>query len=169
MASALISPNTRARWCWLSTVCVTRRGLHAPPTLPVASQCGFTPQYKSLQSVFSKYSKDGLVVLAFPCNQVLSWVAQTPLHTSPFVEQFGGQEPGSNSEIKSFAARQGATFPVMAKVDVNGANGAHATSTTTPPTHPPPTHSRPLVWLPQGQAGGRAHQRHQVELYVACA
>ena len=90
----------------------------------MASQCGFTPQYKSLQSVFSKYSKDGLVVLAFPCNQVRTGMPVTSPFSRLCVLQFGGQEPGSNSEIKSFAARQGATFPVMAKVDVNGTNGA---------------------------------------------
>ena len=49
-----------------------------------ASQCGFTPQYQGLQSLYQKYSDRGLVVLGFPCNQ------------------FGQQEPGSTSEIQSF-------------------------------------------------------------------
>lgn len=68
----------------------------------LASACGFTPQYTELQELQNKYSK-GFTVLGFPCNQ------------------FGAQEPGSNSDIKSFAKRNyGVTFPLMAKVDVNG-------------------------------------------------
>ncbi|CAK0770075.1 putative phospholipid hydroperoxide glutathione peroxidase 6, mitochondrial [Coccomyxa viridis] len=68
----------------------------------VASQCGFTPQYKELAELDSKYKSKGLVILGFPCNQ------------------FGGQEPGSNAEVKKFAQARGAKFPIMAKVDVNG-------------------------------------------------
>jgi len=69
----------------------------------LASACGFTPQYTELQGVYNKYNKQGLVVLGFPCNQ------------------FGAQEPGSNSDIKSFAKKNyGVTFPLMSKVDVNG-------------------------------------------------
>jgi len=69
----------------------------------LASACGFTPQYAELQGLYSKYSSKGLVVLGFPCNQ------------------FGAQEPGSNSDIKSFAKKNyGVTFPLMSKVDVNG-------------------------------------------------
>lgn len=70
----------------------------------VASQCGFTPQYKEFVELYDKYNRQGLEVIAFPCNQ------------------FGSQEPGSNQEIKGFAQKQGAKFPVMAKVDVNGSN-----------------------------------------------
>jgi glutathione peroxidase len=68
-----------------------------------ASQCGFTPQYKGLEALHRKYADRGLVVLGFPCNQ------------------FGGQEPGSESEIASFCElNYGVTFPMHSKVDVNG-------------------------------------------------
>lgn len=69
----------------------------------VASKCGYTPQYKSLEATFQKYKDQGLVVLGFPCNQ------------------FGGQEPGTNEEIKSFcSANYGVTFPLFDKLDVKG-------------------------------------------------
>ena len=68
-----------------------------------ASQCGFTPQYKELQELHQKYHDKGLVILAFPCNQ------------------FGGQEPGSDNDIKQFCElNYGVSFPVMAKIQVNG-------------------------------------------------
>ena len=71
----------------------------------VASKCGHTPQYEGLQALYEKYQDKGLVVLAFPCNQ------------------FGGQEPGSESEIAQFCkANYGVTFPMFSKVDVNGKN-----------------------------------------------
>lgn len=70
----------------------------------VASECGFTPQYKGLAELFDKYSKQGLVVIGAPCNQ------------------FGSQEPGTNKEIKSFASKQGAKFPLTSKLEVNGPN-----------------------------------------------
>ncbi len=71
----------------------------------VASKCGFTNQYKGLEAIYQKFSSQGLVVLGFPCNQ------------------FGGQEPGSESEIKSFCSlNYGVSFPMFAKIDVNGAN-----------------------------------------------
>ena len=70
-----------------------------------ASQCGFTPQYKGLEAVYEKYADQGLVVLGFPCNQ------------------FGGQEPGSDEEIGGFCEKNfGVTFPMFAKVEVNGDN-----------------------------------------------
>ncbi|MBI3581686.1 MAG: glutathione peroxidase [Nitrospinae bacterium] len=73
----------------------------------VASQCGFTPQYAGLEALYGKYKDEGLVVLGFPCNQ------------------FGGQEPGSESEIKSFCETNfQVTFPLFAKINVNGP-GAH--------------------------------------------
>jgi glutathione peroxidase len=69
----------------------------------VASQCGLTPQYKALESVAERYKDKGLVVLGFPCNQ------------------FGGQEPGSNDEIKQFcSSKYNVTFPLFDKIDVNG-------------------------------------------------
>ncbi|KAL0041653.1 hypothetical protein WJX79_010838 [Trebouxia sp. C0005] len=70
----------------------------------VASQCGFTKQYQELGELYSKYQKKGLVILGFPCNQ------------------FNGQEPGDNKEIKQFAKSKGADFPMMSKIEVNGAN-----------------------------------------------
>lgn len=69
----------------------------------VASKCGFTPQYKGLEELHQKYKDKGLVVLGFPCNQ------------------FGSQEPGTNEEIQQFCSLNfGVTFPVFAKIDVNG-------------------------------------------------
>ena len=73
----------------------------------VASQCGLTPQYAGLQELHEEYAERGLVVLGFPCNQ------------------FAGQEPGSEAEIKTFCeTRYGVTFPMFAKIDVNGASRA---------------------------------------------
>jgi len=72
-----------------------------------ASQCGFTPQYKGLEALYGKYQARGLEVLGFPCNQ------------------FGAQEPGSEDEIASFCeVNYGVTFPLFAKVDVNGDHAA---------------------------------------------
>jgi glutathione peroxidase len=70
----------------------------------VASQCGFTPQYKELGRLYDTYSSQGLVVIGAPCNQ------------------FGSQEPGSNADIKQFAQQRGAKFPLLSKLDVNGPN-----------------------------------------------
>lgn len=67
-----------------------------------ASQCGYTPQYKELEALYEKY-KDRLVIVGFPANN------------------FGGQEPGSNTEIKAFCEKNyGVTFPMAAKVSVKG-------------------------------------------------
>jgi glutathione peroxidase len=72
-----------------------------------ASQCGFTPQYKGLEALYKKMHSRGLEVLGFPCNQ------------------FGAQEPGSEEEIESFCeVNYGVTFPMFAKVDVNGRKAA---------------------------------------------
>lgn len=69
----------------------------------VASRCGLTPQYAGLERLHEKYADRGFAVLGFPCNQ------------------FFGQEPGSNEEIAEFcSATYGVTFPMYAKVDVNG-------------------------------------------------
>jgi glutathione peroxidase len=71
----------------------------------VASHCGFTPQYAALESLYKKYQGQGLAVCGFPCNQ------------------FGGQEPGSDEEIKQFCtAKYDVTFPMFDKLEVNGAN-----------------------------------------------
>jgi glutathione peroxidase len=70
-----------------------------------ASQCGFTPQYKGLEALHRKYADKGVEVLGFPCNQ------------------FGKQEPGDANEIKNFCSlTYDVTFPMFAKVEVNGAN-----------------------------------------------
>jgi glutathione peroxidase len=70
-----------------------------------ASKCGFTPQYEGLEALHKRYG-DKVAILAFPCNQ------------------FGSQEPGNAEEIANFCAlTYDVTFPVMAKIDVNG-NGA---------------------------------------------
>jgi glutathione peroxidase len=70
-----------------------------------ASECGFTPQFSGLEALWQKYRDRGLVVVGFPCNQ------------------FGGQEPGSDGEIAQFCSLNfGVSFPMMAKVDVNGAH-----------------------------------------------
>lgn len=70
-----------------------------------ASACGFTPQFGGLEKLWETYRDRGLVVVGFPSNQ------------------FGQQDPGSNDEIASFCqVNYGVTFPMMGKVDVNGAN-----------------------------------------------
>jgi glutathione peroxidase len=72
-----------------------------------ASRCGFTPQLEGLEQLWREYGDDGLVVLGFPCNQ------------------FREQDPGSDEEIGAFCQRNyGVSFPMFAKVDVNG-DGAH--------------------------------------------
>jgi glutathione peroxidase len=70
----------------------------------VASKCGLTPQYKALESTYRKYQAQGFTILAFPCND------------------FGAQEPGSNSEIKQFCStKYDVTFPLFDKLHVKGA------------------------------------------------
>jgi glutathione peroxidase len=79
---------------------------HAGKTLlivNVASKCGFTKQYAGLEALHEAYAERGFAVLGFPCNQ------------------FGGQEPGTEAEIQEFCSTTwGVTFPLYAKVDVNG-------------------------------------------------
>jgi glutathione peroxidase len=71
----------------------------------VASKCGFTPQYAGLEALYRQYKERGLSVLGFPCDQ------------------FGHQEPGDAQEIRSFCSlNYEVTFPLFAKIDVNGAN-----------------------------------------------
>ena len=70
-----------------------------------ASACGFTPQYKGLEAVYRQFQERGVEVLGFPCDQ------------------FGHQEPGSEAEIGAFCEKNfGVSFPLFAKIDVNGAN-----------------------------------------------
>ena len=70
-----------------------------------ASACGFTPQYKGLEAVYQQFRDKGVEVLGFPCNQ------------------FGEQEPGDAAEIGAFCEKNfGVTFPLFAKIDVNGDN-----------------------------------------------
>jgi len=71
----------------------------------VASKCGFTPQYTGLEAIYEKYKDQGLVIAGFPANN------------------FGGQEPGTNEEIKTFCTRKySVTFPMYAKISVKGAD-----------------------------------------------
>lgn len=70
-----------------------------------ASQCGFTPQYAGLEKLYQEFKDQGLVILGFPCNQ------------------FGNQEPGGSDQIaQTCSINFGVTFPMFAKVDVNGSN-----------------------------------------------
>ncbi len=83
----------------------------------VASQCGYTPQYAGLQALYEKYKGQGLVIIGVPANN------------------FGGQEPGTNEDIKQFCSRKySVTFPIMAKVSVKGGDQTplyqYLTSTT---------------------------------------
>ena len=71
----------------------------------VASKCGYTPQYDGLQALYEQYKDKGLVIVGVPCNQ------------------FGGQEPGTATEIQTFCkVNYGVTFPLLEKQDVNGKN-----------------------------------------------
>ena len=72
-----------------------------------ASKCGMTPQYEQLQELHTKFKDQDVAVLGFPCNQ------------------FGGQEPGSEEDIKSFCSENyGVTFDMFSKIDVNGDNAS---------------------------------------------
>jgi glutathione peroxidase len=71
----------------------------------VASRCGFTPQYEGLEALYKKYADQGFVIVGIPANN------------------FGGQEPGTNAEIKTFCkSKYSVTFPMLAKVSVKGAD-----------------------------------------------
>ena len=81
------------------------RTLHGNPTLIVntASKCGLTPQYKGLEALYEKYKGQGFVIVGFPANN------------------FGGQEPGTNAEIKEFCTgKYDVQFPMMSKISVKG-------------------------------------------------
>jgi glutathione peroxidase len=78
---------------------------HAILAVNVASKCGLTPQYSGLEELQATYGTRGFMVVGFPCNQ------------------FGGQEPGTSEEIATFCSTTyGVTFPMMEKIDVNGAS-----------------------------------------------
>ncbi|WP_350201452.1 glutathione peroxidase [Gracilimonas sp.] len=69
----------------------------------VASKCGYTPQYEGLQNIYDKYKDDGFVILGFPANN------------------FNGQEPGSDQQIKQFCTLEyGVEFPMFSKISVKG-------------------------------------------------
>ena len=71
----------------------------------VASKCGYTPQYEGLEKLYEQHRAEGFEILAFPCDQ------------------FGGQEPGTESEIKTFCTtRYSVQFPMFSKIEVNGPN-----------------------------------------------
>jgi glutathione peroxidase len=94
----------------------------------VASQCGNTPQYATLEALQKKYAAKGFTVIGFPCNQ------------------FGGQEPGTAEEISQFcAANYGITFPIMEKIEVNG-DGAHAIYKTLEPIADASGHTGDIRW-----------------------
>lgn len=94
----------------------------------VASRCGLTPQYAGLQSLYEKYQEKGLVVIGFPCNQ------------------FGGQEPGSEADIKQFCStKYDVTFPMMSKVDVNGSGACDLYKMLTT-TAAEPAGKGPISW-----------------------
>ena len=70
-----------------------------------ASKCGFTPQFEGLETLYQHYRDQGLMIIGFPCNQ------------------FGNQDPANNDEIVAFCQKNyGVSFPMMAKVDVNGSD-----------------------------------------------
>ena len=85
----------------------------------VASQCGYTPQYSALESIYEKYKDQGFVILGFPAND------------------FGAQEPGTNEEIKTFCTRKySVTFPIYAKISVKGSDQAPLYAYLTKDTEP---------------------------------
>lgn len=110
----------------------------------VASQCGFTSQYKGLEALYRQYGERGLVVLGFPCDQ------------------FGHQEPGDEAEISQFCRlNYDISFPLFAKIEVNG-NGAHPLYQHLKQALPGIFGSEGIKWNftkflinPQGEAVGR--------------
>ena len=85
----------------------------------VASQCGYTPQYTALESIYEKYKDQGFVILGFPANN------------------FGAQEPGTNEEIKTFCSRKySVKFPMYSKISVKGDDQAPLYSYLTKETGP---------------------------------
>lgn len=94
----------------------------------VASQCSFTPQYAGLEDLYRRYKDRGFTVLGFPCNQ------------------FGHQESGDEAAIKGFCTlNYGVTFPMFAKIDVNGKN-AHALYQFLKSARPGLLGTKPIKW-----------------------
>jgi glutathione peroxidase len=94
----------------------------------VASKCGQTPQYATLEALQKKYASKGFTVIGFPCNQ------------------FKGQEPGTPEEIAEFCATNyGITFPIMEKIEVNG-DGRHAIYKALTPIADPGGHEGDIRW-----------------------
>jgi glutathione peroxidase len=93
----------------------------------VASECGYTPQYKGLQALHTKFSKEGLAILGFPCND------------------FGGQEPETEKKIKAFCEKNyGVTFDLFAKVNI--AKDAHPLFKHLTSKQTNPDHAGPVRW-----------------------
>ncbi|MEM9071118.1 MAG: glutathione peroxidase [Myxococcota bacterium] len=93
-----------------------------------ASQCGFTPQFQGLESLYQSYKDRGFLILGFPCNQ------------------FGAQEPGSSGEILSFCqSNYGVSFPMHAKIEVNG-DGTHPLYSTLKSAAPGLMGSERIKW-----------------------
>ena len=85
------------------TIALSQFKGHVMLVVNTASKCGFTPQFGGLEALHDSYAGKGLTVLGFPCNR------------------FGGQDPGSDSEIAGFCQiNYGVSFPMMGKIDVNG-------------------------------------------------
>jgi glutathione peroxidase len=94
----------------------------------VASKCGNTPQYETLEALQKKYAPKGFTVIGFPCNQ------------------FGGQEPGTAKEIETFCSTTyGVTFPMTEKIEVNGP-GRHAIYKVLTPLADPKGHTGDIRW-----------------------
>jgi glutathione peroxidase len=93
----------------------------------VASRCGYTPQYTGLEALYEKYKDKGFVILGFPANN------------------FGGQEPGTNQEIKTFCStKYSVTFPIYGKVSVKGADETPLYQYLT--NEADPTHAGDIKW-----------------------
>lgn len=93
----------------------------------VASKCGFTPQYEGLQNIYEEYKEDGFVILGFPANN------------------FNGQEPGSDEEIKQFCTLEyGVEFPMFSKLSVKGDDQAELFTYLT--TQPNPDFEGEIKW-----------------------
>src|ERR1700735_3027646 len=93
----------------------------------VASQCGFTPQYRALEAIYEKYKDQGFVILGFPANN------------------FGQQEPGTNEEIKTFCSRKySVTFPLYSKISVKGSDQAPLYQYL--PQDADPSHAGDIKW-----------------------